>query len=170
MAQSQINEDLRVGGDLSCLGTISTQTLSVPAGTIVDADVNALADISHTKLEHQHRIVYGQAGTPSTETRVIHVCYGATGEVLAVEAGVISAETGANSVTVDVQKDGTSVLSSVITLDSGNAAYTPEAGTLKTDGTEDLADGDVLTVVITDSSSDATGVYVAVTVREDAAP
>jgi len=160
----------RITGDLKVIGDIRCQTLTIPAETIVNADVNAAAAIAHTKLEHQHRITHGQDGTVAAETRAIFVCRGLTGEVLAVKAGCITPETGANSCTVDVKKDGTSVLTGAITLDNGNAAYTPEAGTLKTDATEDLAEDDVLTVVITTSSSDATGVYAVVTVREDAAP
>jgi hypothetical protein len=168
MSTSRISGDLRIDGDLQGLGEISCQTLSIPAGTIVDADVNAAAAIGHTKLEHQHRITYGQNGTVAADTRVIFVCRGTSGEVVAVKAGCIGVESGGNSCTVDVQKNGTSVLTGAITLDSGDSPYTPEAGTLKTDGTEDLVADDVLTVVIATSSSDATGVYVVVTVREDA--
>ena len=74
------------------------------------------------------------------------------------------------TVTVDLKKNGTTVLTGVITLDNGNTAYIPEAGSL---GTATYGNDDVLTLVIVAAASGGTlptGLGVTVILREDAAP
>jgi hypothetical protein len=72
-------------------------------------------------------------------------------------------------VTVDLKKNGVSILTSVITLDSGNTNRVVEAGTISGDGT--LAAGDWLEVTIAISAGTgtlATGVYAELILNEDA--
>lgn len=107
---------------------------------------------------------YAQNGAIANATIAIHVVRGSSGTIKSFEAGSITAETGANSATVDLKKNGTTCLSSVITLDSSNTAYVPEAGTLSVTS---VSDGDVLTVVVTDSSSDLTGLFASLSIDED---
>jgi hypothetical protein len=76
---------------------------------------------------------------------------------------------GGATVTVDVKKNGATVLSSVITLDSGNTARIMENGTLS--GTT-LAAGDFLEAVIVATAGGGTiptGLLVQVIIDEDAA-
>ena len=172
-------EASRHEGDHYFAGSVRMATVYLPLLCVADAQVSATAAIDATKLEHQHNIAYGQANAAAVdETRVIYVCRGATGTVMAVKAGSIAAAVGDANCTVDVKKNGTTILTAPITLDSSNAAYTPEAGTVSVSG---LVAGDVLTVVIdgtinpdattTTSGAEAmpTGVYVEVVVHEDAA-
>lgn len=157
-------------GNTTVTGMLAAASTSFD-GAITNSDINAVAAIEYTKMGHLHKKTFGLSGTVAATTVPVACIYGATGEVLSVKAGNVTAETGANSWTADVQKDGATVLAAVITLDNANVAFTPEAGTLVTSGVEDLVAGDVLTVVIAlGGASDATGAYVTVVWSEDAAP
>ena len=157
----------RLQGDLHVTGTISAGTLNIPASTIVDADVSSTAAIDYTKLEHQDHATYAQSGNSVDETKVIHTVHGATCTLLGFEAGSVTPHAGADVCTIDLQKDGVSVLAAPITLDNTNVAYTPEAATINTTAG---ADGDVYTVVqnfTTGAGTPATGVYATLTFVED---
>ena len=94
---------------------------------------------------------------------------GATAEIQSVRAGVVVAAVGDSTVTIDLYKNGASILSAPIVLDNTNTAYTEETGTLSSD---DLVQGDCLEVVVTVSAGTGTlpqGLYVEVDVHEDAA-
>ena len=95
--------------------------------------------------------------------------YGTTGTVVAFEVGSVTACTGDSTITVDLHKNGASILTGVITLDSANTAYIVEAGTLSS---ATLADGDVLEVVVNATVGTGTlgnGVFASCIIREDAA-
>lgn len=156
----------RFEGDLYVTGNIGGGTLSVPASTLTDAGVSASADITATKLEMQKSFTYGQNGTASSVTVPIHSVYGATGAVVAIKAGSIVANIGAATVTVDLKKNGTTMLSGVITLDNANTARVAEAGTLSVTS---LVAGDLLELVIVATAGGgtlATGLFVTVTISE----
>ena len=151
---------VRFDSDLHVAGSITCEELDIPAGSLVDADVAAGAAISATKLMHQHSPNYSQPNTTATsETRILHTVYGATGTITAFKAGSIVLNIGAATVTVDLRKNGTTVLTGVITLDTANTAYTPEAATILS---ASVVAGDVLSVVITATAGGgtlATGFY-----------
>ena len=145
----------RIEGDLHITGALTMGELGIPDSTITNADVEADADIDASKLEHSHRGLHTQNGTAVAATEVMHVVYGATGTIKAVKAGSVVAATGNATMTVDVKKNGTTVLSAPIVLDSTNTAYIVEAGmpTVTT-----LVAGDVLTAVVTvDAGTGALG-------------
>ena len=160
----------RIESDVYIAGDLSARSVSLPNATVTNAMVAASAGIAASKLQHQHRVHFSQANvTAAAETRVIYRCYGATGTLLQFAAGSIAACTGNATVTVDLKKNGTTVLSSVITLDNGNSARVAEAGTLNVTA---LAVGDVLEVVVAvnaGSGSLGTGLFAAVTLQEEAA-
>lgn len=144
-------------------------TIDVPSSSIGNSQVTAGAGIEAEKLEHHHSITGNQPNTAATtETRVIHDVYGATGDVLAFEAGSIVAATGDSTVTLDVLKNGTTILTGVITLDNGNTARITEAGSISVAG---LVDGDILEVVIVatvGTGSLPTGLFYNLRLNEDA--
>lgn len=159
-------------GDLYVNGNLRSATLSIPAGTVNNADIAADADIAASKIEHQHIDTYSQDATTAVadETKAIHVVYGATGTLINFEAGVVTIATGAGAVTVDLQlgnSTGTaSVLSAPITLDTGNTAYVVEAGTISATA---VVDGDVLSVVVDETAgggSVGAGLFATLTMRE----
>jgi hypothetical protein len=159
----------RIEEDLYYAGAVKFKDITVNAGSIDDNAIDTNAGIAYTKLEHEHRVHYAQPNTTATsETKAVYRCRGATGTIIGVAAGSIAACVGDSTVTIDVKKNGTTVLASTIVLDSANSAYTAETGSLSVTS---LAAGDVLTVVVTVSAGTgtlATGLYVSLSVAEDA--
>lgn len=161
MATARIPSDLIVDGYLTVSGG-----LSVPAGAIGNTQVAGSAAIDASKLGHSPRKSYAQPNTAATtETRVIHVAHGA-GTILEFKAGNIVKAVGDSTVTVDLRINGTTALSSPISLSSASANYTPTSGTLSDTS---YVDSDVLTVVITATVGTGTlptGVYCTLNVDE----
>lgn len=158
----------RLEGDTYVNGNLNCKTLTIPAGSVSNASIASGAGVDHTKLQHQHRLNYGQNGTAAAETRVLHVVRGATATLLDIRAGCVVACVGDSTITIDVKKNGTTVLSSTIQVDSGDAAYAKVAGTISG---ASLVAGDVLTVVVTVSAGTGTlgtGLFVTGTLAEDA--
>lgn len=158
-----------VDGDLRIRGTLIPDTLTVPAGTVVNAGVSASAAIATTKVRHRYLASWQQPNTNATaETRTIHVVR-LPGTITEVVAGSIVAATGDSTVTVDVKKNGTSVLSSAIVLNSSNTARVVEDGTVDS-AQDDVVADDWIEVVVTVSAGTGTlptGLFVQVTVEED---
>ena len=120
-----------ISGNMVVDGHFSPKTMDIPANTIVDADVASNAALEATKLRHQHRQVYAkESGTVAvTERFVVHVARGA-GTVELFEAGSVTLCTVDATITVDLLKNGATVLSSTFVLDTGNTARVAEVGTL----------------------------------------
>ena len=144
-------------------------TIDLPSNSVSNSQITAGAGIEAEKLEHHHSITGNQPNTAATtETRVIHSVYGTTGDVLAFEAGSIVAATGNATVTLDLKKNGTTILAAVVTLDSANTAYIIEAGSI---ATAPIVDGDVLEVVIVATVGTGalpTGLFYNLRLNEDA--
>ncbi len=156
----------RFEGSLHVTGNVSCGTLDIPALAIVNADVSASAAIEYTKLVHKHNKTYAQVGNSADETKVIHVVHGATCTLLNFECGVVTAFVD-DSCTIDLKKNGTTVLTAVVTLDDGDAAYAKVSGTIDTAGG---VDGDVYTIVqdfTTAAGTPATGVWASLALIED---
>lgn len=149
------------------------QTPSVPAGSWTNTQINASAAIDATKLKHQYAPVFSQVhGSAATsERRVIHVARSA-GEVTAAEAGHVVAGAGGATVTVDVRKNGTSILTGAtpISLTVAGAAYSKTTGSLNSSLTAYVA-GDVFEIVLVATAGGGTlpqGVFADVVFREGA--
>lgn len=147
MAQTRVESDLHVNG------VLTAKTMSPPDSTITNAMVSPTADIGQSKLEHQFEFNYGTSGTAATATVPIGIIYGASGTMLDIRAASIAIAVGAATVTIDLKKNGTTMLSGVITLDNANVARTAEAGTLSVTA---LANGDFLELVVTATAGGGT--------------
>jgi hypothetical protein len=162
-APSTIRGDTYFQDDVSFGGDVS-----FPSGSIGNTDIEASAGVDASKLEHLHRIIYAQPNTAATSvTQIVYQCLGTTGTTLEVRAGSIAIAVGAATVTVDVKKNGTTILSGVITLDTGNTNRVSESGTISVPS---LVDGDVLEIVTVATAGGGTlptGVWVAINVAED---
>lgn len=158
-----------IEGDLRVRGTLQADYFTPPASSVGDTQINSADPISADKLKHQYLPGHSQPNTTATtETRVIHVAR-AAGTIEGFRAGSIAACSGAATITFDLKKNGTTVLSSVITLDNANTARVIEAGTLS--GSPTVAAGDVLEVVITATAGGGTlgtGAFCQAIVREGA--
>lgn len=159
----------RVIGDLVVTGNLSAGGLYLSSSVVSNAQVAAGANVDANKLQHQHRALFEQPNTAATsETKAVHVAK-ASGTVEAFVAGSIVAPIGGATVTVDLKKNGTTVLTAVITLDNGNTAYVVEAGTVSVSA---YVAGDVFTVVTvatTGGGTLPTGVFAAATFNENPA-
>lgn len=138
MGQTRIDQDMHVGG------TLTARVFNPPASCITDAAIISGAGIETSKMDHRHRKQYSISGTAASVTIPIHIAR-AAGSVTSIEAGSIAIAVGAATVTIDLKKNGTTILTGVITLDSGNTARILEAGTI-TGGT--YVDGDFFELVI----------------------
>lgn len=151
-------------------------SVSLPEGTIEDEDIALGANIDPDKMTHRHAIHYGKpnGSDVASETQLLHVAR-ADGEIVSIELRPTTVPTGGDKqYTVDVLKaeDGgsswTSVLSSVITVDSGETDDTVITAVL--DGTPTYEDGDALRVVVTASGSTGSqgqGFVLTITVNEE---
>ena len=144
-------------------------TVEISPGTITNAHVAAGAALAADKLQHQYECPYAQPNAAATsETRVVHLVKGAVGEVLYFRAGSIAKAVGNATVTLDLLKNGVSILSAVITLNSSNTAYIAVDAALASAA---LAAGDVLTVTTVATVGTGTlptGVFAEVVLRENA--
>ena len=122
--------------------------LDIPAAIIADREVSASAAIATGKLKHRYQAEYSQPNTTATpETKTIYVARSA-GIISEFLAGVVAPNTGTATVTIDLRKNGTSVLATIITLDSTNLARIAKVGVLN--GAHALLNaGDWLELVIT---------------------
>jgi hypothetical protein len=159
---------LRIPDDVHVEGRITAQSMTVPDSAVKDASVASDAAIQATKVIHQHQKSYSQPNTTATtETRVIHEARGA-GTVQEFRAGSIVACLTTATITVDLKKNGTTVLSAVITLNNGNTARVAVAGTVTSAA---YVAGDVFEIVITATASGGTigtGFFAQGTFREAA--
>lgn len=147
----------------------SGQTCVLPSGVITAANIAAAAGVECSKLDHRSRQVYAQSGTAAAATAAIHYVIGTTGTINSFQCGVIGACVGDSTITIDLKKEGSSILSAAVVLDSTNAARAPEAGTLSS---ASVVAGDLLEVVVTVSAGSGTlgtGLFCILDVDEEAA-
>lgn len=153
--------DQTFNGDMVVRGTLAPTRLVVPVGCVKSASIETGANLDADNLESRIYASHAQPNSAATaETRTMFVARRA-GTINEIIAGSIAAAIGDSTVTIDVKKNGTTVLSSTIVLDNTNTARTPEVGTISGDGS--FVAGDWLEVVITISAGSGTlptGVFV----------
>ena len=165
-----------LAGDYQFLGAISAKTINQPLGSISDAEIQAGAPgnyIEASKVSHKHIKTFAQDFTTTAvaERRVVHVVHGATATVEQFQCGAAVAAIGGATATIDLKKNGTTILTGTISLTSATAAFASlfAAGFTSTA----LVAGDVLEIAITAVASGggtlALGVFAQVTLYEDPA-
>lgn len=146
---SQITDDLVVNGRLT------PKYFDPPVGSIGNAAIQSSAQLPATTLRHHLHKAYSQPNTTATTaTLPLHVARFA-GTVEQLVAGSIAACAGAATITVDLKKNGTSVLTAVITLDSANTARVVESATLDP-ALVDYVAGDFFELVVTATAGGGT--------------
>lgn len=168
MSQSTLQGDYYINGNLA------TKTFTPPSGSIENSHIEAAAGIDASKLEHRFRVGHAQAhgSAAAAERRVIHVVRGATATINSMRAGVVVIAVGDSTVSVNLYKNGSSILTggTPITLSSADAAFALDSPGGFTSTA--LVQGDVLEVVQTVSAGTGTlpqGVFSVVELDEDAA-
>lgn len=164
-----IDSDLLVQGNIIISGG---GTIALPANAVGNTQVSAASPLTVDKSVQQINCVYAQkhgAVVADDTGTFIHGAL-AAGVVHSIQAWVRVIPVGAATVTVDLKKNGTTVLTAVITLDSGNVAYTVEIGAITTTA---YVAGDFFEVVIDATAGGGTlpqGLGVEVVFRETAQP
>jgi len=157
--------------DLIVRGTLIPSSVSLPANVITTStQVQAGANLNADKTEQRVYPSWTQPNTAATtETRTLFVARRA-GTVNEVIAGSIVAAIGDSTVTLDVKKNGTTILSAVITLDNANTARIIESGSISGAGTFVAGDWfEVVIVATINTGTLPTGVFVQCEVDQDGA-
>lgn len=160
----------RVEGNLHVAGSLTAESMTLASGAVTDGSVQAAANVAASKLEHQYNLTVplcDHATAAAAVRKVAHVVYGATGSVVAFGAGCTVLAAGGGNAVVDLKKNGTTILSSTITLDTGNTVNVLEdaAGFTSTS----LVAGDVLEVSIESvAATEPKGVFAHLVIREKA--
>lgn len=119
-----------VQGDVIQKGLFVPDSITMPANSVSDAAIPAGANVSADKVEARVYAGWSQPNSTATaETRSLFVAKRA-GTITDVLAGSIAKATGDSTVTVDVKKNGTSIMTSTIVLDSTNTNRVGEVGAL----------------------------------------
>jgi len=113
-------------GDFYCVGTWTFRSIVLPSSCIGNTQISAGAGIEAEKLETRLVIHHRIDGTIATITVPLHCVNGATGDIIKFRAGLITPCTGNATITVDLEKAGATILTTVATLDSGVAARVME--------------------------------------------
>jgi len=158
-------------GPVHVKGMLTAASVVLPAGTVTDAMVNASAAIDADKLQHRHHVTWSnESATAAADGAwVVHVVRGTTASVVSFEAGCVVACVGAATVDVDLLKNGASILTAAISIDSGDAAYAKVVGTIASAA---LVDGDVLEISVDETAGGGTvgkGVFASLALDEDPA-
>ncbi|MEP0848619.1 MAG: hypothetical protein HRF50_17575 [Phycisphaerae bacterium] len=138
-----------IEGDIHFSGNVTFGAgVTLPNGAVTAGKVAAGAAIEATKLQQRNRAPWRQGNSDADAadgTQVIYTVTGATGTLREFKAGCVTPCTTGASITVDLRKNGASVLSAVITLDQTQSARQLVSAAISTMA---VAAGDVLEVVI----------------------
>lgn len=150
-----------VDGDMQVRGNVNCNSITLPQNAIDNSSqVKAGTNLNADKLEQRFFPAWSQPNSAaSTETRTLFVAR-RSGTVNEVIAGSIAKATGDAVVTLDVKKNGTTILNAVITLDNANTNRLVELGSVTSSA---FVAGDWFEVVITATANTGTlptGVFV----------
>jgi hypothetical protein len=137
-------------GEVSLLGQ-TIESTEIAAGTIVDADISSGASIANSKLAAPNSFFTIALWTPNAfggvssqdPLQTFQMPFAATLVEISVTARDIDTSDGDETYTIDVEENGTSVLSSPIAITADN---TPVVGTISDNA---IADNAKMEVVLT---------------------
>lgn len=125
-----------------------------PANSVGDRAFNATDPLTAAKQDHLHVSIGAQDfGTASAAERRVAYIAQASGAVDAVSAALAQAIVGDSTTTVDLKKNGTSILSAPISLTSSDAAYASAAGSISSSA---YVAGDVFEISVTVAANTGT--------------
>ena len=145
-------------------------TLTMDSGSILDATISSATRIDADKMQHVYKPGTGFAlaigGTPAAREEIVFVA-DQSGTIRSFHA-LCNATGSAASVTFDLKKNGTTCLSSVITITNAQTSGQTYDGTLSV---TTFAAGDIFSIALAVSSSTGmTGPYAWAAIEESQAP
>ncbi len=161
---------MQVDRDLYVPGSLGAAAFNPPLGCVVNTSIAAGANVAATKLQKDHLKTLADKSTVTATSyqQIVHVVEGTTATVIQVTATEKVANIGAATVTVDLLKNGTTILSAVLTRSSADTAMVVERVIAFTSAA--LVIGDVLEIKFVATAGGgtlATGMFAQVTIRED---
>lgn len=128
-------------------------TFTYPSGQITNEHISSSAAVDSDKLQHLHKAYtnfdLAIGGTPAAREEIVYVCEAATATVRGFHAMLNDTGTS-TSVTFDLKKNGTTILTGVVTIVHGDADKSIHDGTLANAA---LVAGDILSIQLAVSSS-----------------
>lgn len=145
---SIIQGNVHVNGALSASQTVPSN------GSVTDGAVASNANIDADKLEHRHvrSIQQERDTTAATREDFVH-CALANGTLRVFRAAAHTVAVGAATVVFDLLKNGATVLSAPITLNSSSAANDPAEATI---ASASYTAGDVFVLTVTATAGGGT--------------
>lgn len=115
----------RIAGNLYVAGQLTADSINLPDSIVGNQQISAADPIESDKQRHLFAKVYSQEDATSVFDVItcVHVALVA-GEVAQFQAGFRVPSVGDSVVTVDLKKNGVSILSDIIDIDSSIASYT----------------------------------------------
>lgn len=155
-----------VNDDLTVTGTLKPYSLAAPGRCITDFNMNPSSPISSNKYQPQFKRMYTQSyGVAASSDRVVSHIAKAAGNLYTIRAGLVLPNASTATVTIDLKKNGTTVLAGVLTLAVGSA-YIPINGSI---ATLPYVANDVFELIITAAASGGTlgqGLFIDVVYNE----
>lgn len=139
---------LDVRGDLTVRGDLKVEgSFALPADSVNDAQVPVAAKLSASKVRQYYPMHAEQRGSVVDDTIMLGTMP-RPGTVTSVRVVVLTKPIGDATCTVDILKNGASILTQVVLIDSGAADRVSIVGTIKSDGSEKYVAGDVFETVV----------------------
>ncbi len=136
-----------IDGDLQVRGNVNCNSITLPLNAIDSAgQIKAGLNLPAEKFEQRFFPAWSQPNSAATsETRTLFVAR-RTGTINEVVAGSIAKAIGDSTVTIDIKKNGSTILNAVVTLDNANTARIVEVGSINSGA---FVAGDWIEAVIT---------------------
>lgn len=164
------DDDVHFRGNVTFGGQVR-----LPEGCVDDDTVAAGAGIDATKSTHQFSVdceLFDSTTTIANKTRLLHIVRGSTGTIVGFEAAVVTKATaGDKTVSVDLKKSTgggafATILTAPISFSDASSNLTAVAAAI---ASANLADGDLLCIVVTAAGSTGTqalGLLATLTMQE----
>lgn len=162
---ANISGDLNVGGRFTC------GAFEAPNDSVGNSAFRSDEPLDAVKQEHQYGPLYTQKkGVAVAADSTIFYVPIAKGSWVQIVAGLIVPSTGDSVITIDIKKNGTTILNAAFTITSAQAAYdrvvasiNPSVATVNYDGTEVF---EVIVTVTLGTGTLGQGLFVKGEVRE----
>lgn len=147
-----------------------TGNLTLDGGSVVNETIASGAAIDADKMQHVYKagtnFGFAIGATPTTREEIVFV--GSTTGTIRTFNALLNVDGSSTSITFDLKKNGSSILTSVITITNSTGDRVVTSATISNTA---VADGDVFSIAMTVSSSTgAQGPYAWMEVEENTAP